>query len=225
MRSGKKTIEDLRSEFELLKKEKRKHECMLSPACEKDHVCKFDRRMDELKEELRKLGGESAAKPEQVAEPELARSSITNPADDTTMPHERSSFLDSDAFKQVKAMLTNDGWTCTDNVTDGKITSVTVTKDDKKDDPNYQFEIQQHCVMSQSTEKETFKAMLMAFKQLHPGVTPRIQTNPEENIKKWEDVYCEVYEQKSVPQGVVKFVGPKPAPEAKEETPPPRPGR
>lgn len=223
MRSGKKTIEEVASEIKRLKKEALNHNCMMSSACQQDHVCKLDRRIDELQDELNELAALPVVKP--VDEPIQAQSSITNPADDKKMPHERSSFLDSDAFKQVKAMLTKAGWTCTDNVTDDKVTSVTVTKTDKKDDPNYQFEIQQHCVMSQSTEKETFKAMLTAFKQLHPNETPRIHTNLEANMQKWKEVYCEVYAQKSVPEGVVKLVAQKPAPEVKEETPPPRLGR
>ncbi len=164
------------------------------------------------------------AKKQKAIQPE-ATSSAVDPkpmADKPPYTRERTpSLLAPQVLDKIVDKLAASGWEKVDASRHGaKTAPVEMTKG--KD----AFTIDVGKFSTNSTNLETFKAILTAMKGAHPDRIPRIQTNSNENAQLWEAAYKEIYGKDAPKPAVAIVVKPvTPAPEkpkvaaAEEDTP------
>lgn len=125
---------------------------------------------------------------------------------------EVASYLDPEPLELIRAKLKELKWSVEAHPDrDGNVHSATAKKGTET------IKIAKQKFSTQSKDVETFKAMLEAFKAVHPDKAPSVSVEAEAMKKLWEQAYKAVYAGSPVPDNFVRMADKK-----EEDKPEPR---
>jgi hypothetical protein len=153
-------------------------------------------------------------------EPLAATKSVLTAEPKAEPKAEVTSYLDPAPLKLIQAKLKELKWSVeahTDR--DGNVHSATAKKGTET------IKIAKQKFSTQSKDVETFKAMLEAFKAVHPDKAPSVSVEAEAMKKLWEQAYKAVYPGSPVPDNFVRMADKKEEDKPEPRAPSPRMGR